>query len=141
MMPKKKFMTSEQRNMTSEALIVTSEELATGLGSVSSFVQLLKKGLQIDFALRTSVGACFDPHDGRRQAYSDPKPELAPDDKRADHLFFACDSWGVEAPQIAACILRMRDAVQAADAEHLEQACHDTMAALMQLELVGRECG
>ena len=108
------------------------------LRSVESFTSLLKKSLHTDLTLRTSVGAVFDPQDGRRQVYRDPQPRIGGDDKRVDHLYAALDNWCKVAPEVAKSILAMCAAIEKKYVQKLECACEATMKELLKLELLGR---
>ena len=124
--------------LNSALLTHTDEQVSDSLRSVQSFTALLKKSLEIDIALRTSVGAVFDPQDGRRQIYRDPQPRIGGDDKRIDHLHSALDNWCDVAPQVAKSILVMCTAIGRKCMQELESACEATMEELLKLELLGR---
>ena len=124
--------------LNSVLLTHTEEQVIDSLRSVQSFAGLLKKGLQIDLSLRTSVGAVFDPQDGRRQVYRDPQPCVAGDDKRLDHLYVALDSWCDVVPDVAKSILAMCASIERKSVQELDSACEATMEELLKLQLLGR---
>ena len=84
------------------------------------------------------MAAAFDPQDGRRQVYSQPCAELAPDDKRADHIYHALTNWYDRAPMLATAVMAMCEAPANKDLAALDGACCKTMQEVLQVELLGR---
>ena len=105
---------------------------------------MLKRGFQLDWSMRTTVSAYFSKGDGRKLVYSSPKPAFSPDDKRCDHMHAALDSWVQGAGKVAECMMSLKAALEAADAD-VERAepeamrcALELMHAILQYDLLGR---
>ena len=103
-----------------------------------SLLRLFTEGLQLEFTLRTSITAAFDPHDGRRQVYREECDRAAPDDKRGDHMLKAMRQWYQQAPAMATAIMAAHRALAALDWPALDAACLALMGEILDLELLGR---
>lgn len=120
-------------------------------------VELLQEALGLDLALRTSVSAAFDVHDGRRQIFRVQCEERARDDARANHLYAALPQWYSCAIQLALSVESLFTALQehartlggnpeenAVNRESgltlpqsLERICEDVMEKVLNVPLLG----
>ena len=105
---------------------------------------MLKRGFQLDWSMRSTVSAYFSKGDGRKLVYSSPKPAISPDDKRCDHMHAALTSWAQAAGKVAECMMFLKAALEAADAD-VERAepeaircALELMHAILQYDLLGR---
>ena len=56
---------------------------------------MLRRGFQLDWSMRTTVSAYFSKGDGRKLVYSSPKPSFSPDDKVVVFSLNSClPTWG-----------------------------------------------
>ncbi|CAK0819964.1 unnamed protein product [Prorocentrum cordatum] len=111
---------------------------AIGEDEEETLLALFTEGLQLEFTLRASITAAFDPRDGRRQVYREECERASPDDKRGDHMLRAMRQWYEHAPAMATAVMDVYRALAALDGPSLGTACLALMGAILDLELLGR---